>query len=251
MAEDLYSGASSLGYSTYGDVDASSILGYPSDGHTSHSSFNTAWDFQSSSPVPGLTLPSSHRTSSPFQNSIESRVQKLETENSALRGEKNAYKAAYHELVQAVPALIASTSNAFGLTGAPPGHTGPRQLPPLKEPLPPFIRKKFPLVKFWDRGDFFKKSQGVSNTGGPSAHGKSLASQGVNVSGKFIEEGNGKVVDGYRVTAILKCAQCLWFLFLEYGRAPSMWSQASADVVALYHDEMGRQFPELRLCSEN
>jgi hypothetical protein len=197
-------------------------------------------------------------------------MQKLEKENCLLRVENEAikyvvfrllaeftmpYRSAYHELVIAVPSLIAATSNPFGLPVAAASGAGPGPSPfgQLKTPPAPLLKSDYPFVKFWHRNDFtsLTKSDGVSNTGGPNPHGGALASQGVNISGKYIEDAHGKVVDGYRVAAIGKFAQGLWFWLLEHGRAPLTWRRASSDVVQLYCDKMGRQFPELRLCADN
>ncbi|KAJ7336133.1 hypothetical protein DFH08DRAFT_1018388 [Mycena albidolilacea] len=231
------------------------MLGYGSEIQKPHATFDQ-WNYRSSSPAHASTLmlPSSQRTSSPFHQNAEFRVHKLEKENSLLCVENEAIKLAYHELVTAVPALIAATSNPFGLpvAAASGAGSGPSPFGQLKTPRP-LLKSDYPFVNFWNRNDFMglTKSDGVSNTGGPNPRGGALASQGVNVSGKYIEDANGEVVDGYRVTAIGKFAQGLWFWLLEHGRAPPTWGRASIDVVQLYCDEMGRQFPELRLCTDN
>ncbi|KAJ7315521.1 hypothetical protein DFH08DRAFT_971883 [Mycena albidolilacea] len=147
-----------------------------------------------------------------------------------------AIKSAYHKLVTAVPSLIAATSNPFGLPVAAASGAGPGPSPfgQLKTPPAPLLKSDYPFVEFCNRNDFtsLTKSDGVSNTGGPNPSEVALASQG-------------------RVTAIGKFAQSLWFWLLEHGRAPLTQRRASSDVVQLYCDEMGRQFPELRLCADN
>jgi hypothetical protein len=46
-------------------------------------------------------------------------------------------------------------------------------------------------------------------------------------------------------------AQQIWFELVKKGIAPRTWGKASLDVVTLYNDEMCRQFPELRYCTDN
>ncbi|KAJ6607579.1 hypothetical protein B0H10DRAFT_1956116 [Mycena sp. CBHHK59/15] len=194
-------------------------------------------------------LPSSHRSSSSgsvIQN-LDFRIQKLESENSVLQAENDAIKAAYQELVNAVPTLLAVTSNPFNLPVADQASLNLGMTPSL----PPLVRGDYPNIRFWLRVDFFKGGDGVSNNGGPFLRGGSLASQGVNVSGCYIEYEDGRVVDGFHVTAIGKLAARIWHYLLEHGKAPRKWSQATVEVIKLYNNEMCRQYPELRFCADN
>lgn len=149
-------------------------------------------------------------------------------------------RGAYHELVTAVPALLAVTSNPFGL--------------PVSSDVAPMLQllaDDYPHIRFWKSASFNPKADGVSNTGGSNARGGTLASQGINVSARYIEMENGQIVDGYRVTAIHKTAQQIWFGLLSSGMAPPVWGQATLQAVSLYNKEMCRQFPELRYCADN
>ncbi|KAJ6624387.1 hypothetical protein B0H10DRAFT_738192 [Mycena sp. CBHHK59/15] len=101
--------------------------------------------------------------------------------------------------------------------------------------------------------DFLRQAgkEGVSNSSAPNPRGGTLVSQGVNVSARYIQDKNGKVVDGFHVTAMGKTAASIWFQFVEGKRAPKRWGEATADVLAAYNDKMCRKYPELRLCAEN
>ncbi|KAJ7037739.1 hypothetical protein C8F04DRAFT_1180207 [Mycena alexandri] len=191
-----------------------------------------------------------HRSSSPASlhlahhrnTAVESPLQAAERENARLQTENSTLKAAYSELANAVPALVALTSNPFGLPTS--GHSL------TTAPLPPLREADYPLVRFWHRTKF-TKSDGVSPNTGPSRRGATAVSQGINVTGQFIEDENGQVVDGFRVSAILKVAGHIWHGFVKGGIAPPTWGQASIAVITLYNNEMCRQFPELRYCAEN
>ncbi|KAJ7659653.1 hypothetical protein DFH06DRAFT_1130423 [Mycena polygramma] len=179
---------------------------------------------------------------------MEMRLNTLERENLKLQAENNAYKAAYHELVQAVPALLNVTSNPFGLPVPDADQAGNRVTTTL--PLAPLSQDDYPLVQFWLRSDFMKPD-GISTTLPANPRGGTLASQGVNVSGRYIDDDNGNMVDGFRFTAMKKLAAGIWFSLLDKDRAPAKWGQASIDVSTIYHNEMCQRFPELRYCADN
>ncbi|KAJ6534072.1 hypothetical protein B0H10DRAFT_2246946 [Mycena sp. CBHHK59/15] len=220
---DYRSGNSSPASSLYGESTQGSL-----DNYQKFPSTSEHWGVRSSSPVnsSGLMLPSSHRSSSSgnhIQN-LESRVQKLEKENSFLRTKSDTIKLAYQELVNAVPGLIAITSNPFGLA-LPDGTDTPLGTTPV---LPPFPA---PIIHWSDSG--------------------CAPITGINTTGKYIEDTEGHMVSGYRLSSMYTVARRVWLLLLERGKAPPKWSQGSVEVVALYNNEMCQQFPELRLCADN
>ncbi|KAJ6622169.1 hypothetical protein B0H10DRAFT_2014594 [Mycena sp. CBHHK59/15] len=240
---DYTSGRSSPASSMYGE----SMLG-------SSDSYHGTWgSFRSSSPAGNssvLMLPSSHRSSSStvLIQSLELRIQKLESDKSVLRVQNDTIMAAYQELVHAVRTLLAVTSNPFAIPVSAQASTH------LVHPsLLPLARTDYPKVRFWQRLDFTKGSgsDSVSNNSGPNLRGGTLVSQGVNTMGRYIEDQQGKVVDGHRLSAICKLAARIWFSLVAHGNTPRTWGQASIDVVTLYNNEMCCQFPELRLCADN
>ncbi|KAJ7509252.1 hypothetical protein B0H11DRAFT_1703035, partial [Mycena galericulata] len=146
-----------------------------------------------------------------------------------------------NELVTAVPALLAVTSNPFNLP-----------VPATLAPLPQLSRDDYPLVKYWYRTDYAHGSDGVSNNGAPAPRrGGALSSQGINVSDRYIETEDGEIVNGYRVTAMGKTAGQIWFGFVAKGISPPTWGQASLEVVTMYNNEMCRTHHELRYCADN
>ncbi|KAJ7881711.1 hypothetical protein B0H14DRAFT_2565624 [Mycena olivaceomarginata] len=141
---------------------------------------NTDW-MRSSSPAASL----SHRSSSSYLQNLELRLQNLEKENGILHAQNNSikfslrltaaeFREAYHELANAVPSLLALTSNPFGL---PIPATDQAQ---LHGPSLPLAQEDFPLVQYWTREDFKGDTSGESNHTGPNPRGASLVSQGVN-----------------------------------------------------------------------
>ncbi|KAJ7836666.1 hypothetical protein B0H14DRAFT_3460560 [Mycena olivaceomarginata] len=234
MENYMSGGSSPASSSMYGD----SMLG-SSDIHRPFP-LNTDW-MRSSSPAASL----SHRSSSSYLQILEFRLQNLEKENGILHAQNNSIKEAYHELANAVPSLLALTSNPFGL---PIPAMDQAQ---LHGPSLPLAQEDFPHVQYWTHEDFKGDTSGVSNHMGPNPRGASLVSQGVNVRMKYIENVNGEAVDGYQCTAIAKVAQQIWFELVKKGIAPRTWGKAGLDVATLYNDEMCRKFPELRYCADN
>jgi hypothetical protein len=120
---------------------------------------------------------------------------------------------------------------------------------PLQAPLITLldsVREDYPLVKYWHRHEWTTaENSQVAMIGGP---GKARASQGENVTLRFVEDENGNIIDGFRATAIRKFSREIWLGLGNIGKAPKTWGKVDAKVAAEYRTEMGRKFPELQLC---
>jgi hypothetical protein len=114
--------------------------------------------------------------------------------------------------------------------------------------LPKAEREDYPMVKYWHRHEWNSESIQVAVIGAP---GKTRASQGENVTMKFIEDENGNIIDGYRASIIRKFARELWSGLANIGKAPKTWGKVDARVATEYRTEMGRKFPELQLCDDD
>jgi hypothetical protein len=114
--------------------------------------------------------------------------------------------------------------------------------------LPDADREDYPLVKYWHRHEWTNADCLVAMIGAPE---KARASQGENVTMRFVEDENGNIVDGFRATAIRKFSREIWSGLGNIGKAPKTWGKVDAKVAAEYRSEMGRKFPELRLCEGN
>ena len=90
----------------------------------------------------------------------------------------------------------------------------------------PLKRADYPGVRFWTRlewMDYFKsKNSGdLSSYRTESVHGRTLMSQGVNKTAKYIEDASGNLVDGYKLKDILTHMRSIWSSFLSLNRAPT------------------------------
>ena len=80
---------------------------------------------------------------------------------------------------------------------------------------------------------------------GDVVRGKTAVSQGENISTLYIEDENGRSVDGHRLTEIRKLAQKVWNKFADIGQAPPTWGKANVNFTTEYRREMCHHFPEL------
>ena len=115
--------------------------------------------------------------------------------------------------------------------------------------LPDADREDYPLVKYWFRHEWTAAEN--SQVAMIGATGKARASLGENVTLRFVEDENGNIIDGFRATAIRKFGREIWTGLGNIGKAPKTWGKVDAKVAAEYRTEMGRKFPELRLCEGN
>ncbi|KAH7917469.1 hypothetical protein BV22DRAFT_991877, partial [Leucogyrophana mollusca] len=67
----------------------------------------------------------------------------------------------------------------------------------------------------------------------------------------FVEDHDGKQVDGFRATQMRSSAREIFALFATRNMAPKHWSKADLGIKNSYRAEMYRQFPELRYCEHH
>ena len=84
-----------------------------------------------------------------------------------------------------------------------------------------------------------------------SIRGKSLIAKGINKTVKYIEDIEGKSVDGYKVKDIRSHARAIWMNFQTASRAPSSWGKADVGVASVYRREMRLKFFEFALCDND
>ncbi|KAJ7839265.1 hypothetical protein B0H13DRAFT_1911331 [Mycena leptocephala] len=231
-----------------------------SDMHTRSSSPDMdSWRSESSANSSGLSL--SGRSSYGQQHSsfrfncenekLERRLQQIASQNLALHAENEAIRAAYRELVNAVPMLL-TLSNPFNLP-MPDGPALLAQGPVPSAPLAPPQHEDYPNVHFWLRSawDLDLKGKKSTRNKAPNPRGGSLASQGINVTAKFIETEDGGIIDCFRLNVICDHARRTWAGLHKRGLAPAEWGEATLTVTREYCEEMARNFPELRLCANH
>ncbi|KAL6301084.1 hypothetical protein BKA93DRAFT_828516 [Sparassis latifolia] len=131
--------------------------------------------------------------------------------------------------------VVAKSSSQFGFPMSKPGSGHgilPFKLTTAKSSDTALSSSEYPKVNYWTRKDWtHKKSQ--------------------NVTVLYIEDENGKPVDGYRLTDIRSFARSLWISLAEAGLVPASWTKASSIVSEHYRCEMCLKFPELRLWDSN
>ncbi len=137
---------------------------------------------------------------------------------------------------------------------------------------PSLRQDDYPNIRFWTRQDWNAAAQeqildvDVPDDGeifadideederpkepslGP-IRGKHRSSQGINVTMKYIELEDGKIVDGFRAAEIRRYARSLWVQMALDGKLPRTWSDVDATSLATYSESMAQRFVELRFCA--
>ena len=120
----------------------------------------------------------------------------------------------------------------------------------------PLKRADYPGVRFWTRLewiDYFKSknSSDSSSYGTESVHGRTLMSQGVNKTVKYIEDASSNPVDRYKLKDILTHMCSIWSSFLSLNCAPTTWGKADMEILCHFRREMHVKFPEFALCEND
>ena len=165
---------------------------------------------------------------------------------------------------QAQPFAASYTSSSTPLLMGPlnanptsPFLTGPRL--PISSSMLPQVdiqlkRADYPGIRFWTRPEWTNhlKNNGDSTSfGTESSRGRTLMSQGINKTAKYIEDGSGNPVDGYKVKDMLTHMRSIWLSLLSLNRAPATWGKADIEILRHFRREMRVKFPEFALCEND
>jgi hypothetical protein len=139
----------------------------------------------------------------------------------------------------------------------PPFLTGP-SLPISNSMLSqvdiPLKRADYPGIRFWTRSEwmnYLKNTGDSSSYGAERVRGRTLVSQGINKTAKYIEDDSGNPVDGYKLKDMLTHMRSIWSSLLLLHRAPTTWGKADIETSRHFHREMRVKFPELALCEND
>ncbi|KAJ7760061.1 hypothetical protein DFH07DRAFT_771949 [Mycena maculata] len=172
-------------------------------------------------------------------NDLRKEILVLTTENRSI---KDMYKV----LVDRIPGLLTGTPTAGS------GYKGTMIL--SRNDAPPLDRNKYPLVLYWEAHEWMQHenvTKGLSDGKAPGPRGSLQASQGINVSMCFVQSEDGKVIDGHQATRIRDLAHQLWGELGAHGLAPSSWQKGTRDIQDHVYAEVGKKYPEMRLCRDD
>jgi hypothetical protein len=157
---------------------------------------------------------------------------------------------------QTNPFEASYTSTPF-LTGPNPTSlllTGPR-LPISSSMLPQLDislkRADYPGVRFWTKPEWMHHLKNLNTYGTEKVRGRTLVSQGINKTARYIEDGSGNTVDGYKLKDMLTHMRLIWSSLLLLNRAPATWGKADMEIVHQFRSEMRVKFPEFALCEND
>ncbi|KAJ7705823.1 hypothetical protein B0H16DRAFT_1704474 [Mycena metata] len=115
-------------------------------------------------------------------------------------------------------------------------------------------KSDYPLVQFWYRHEynaFLDKNKGESTVEGPQRRGNSRASQGINVAMLYVCDEDGKIIDGFRATAIRALTHAFLGRLEEKGLAPVTWGKGGLDMHRNLSAAICAKFPEMGLCEND
>ena len=118
----------------------------------------------------------------------------------------------------------------------------------------PLKRVDYPGIRFWTRPewmDHLKNNGDSSSFGTESSRGRTLMSQGINKTAKYIEDSSGNPVDGYKLRDMLTHMRSIWSSLLLLNHAPTTWGKANMEILQHFHREMRVKFPEFGLCEND
>jgi len=118
----------------------------------------------------------------------------------------------------------------------------------------PLKRMDYPGIRFWTRSEWMihlKNNGDTPSFGTEGSRGRTLMSKGINKTAKYIEDGNGNAVDGYKLKDMLTHMRSIWSGLLLLNRAPTTWGKADMEILRHFYREMRVKFPEFALCEND
>jgi hypothetical protein len=118
----------------------------------------------------------------------------------------------------------------------------------------PIKREDYPGIRFWTRSEWMKylKNSGDSTSfGTENVRGRTLVSQGINKTARYMEDTGGNPVDGYKLKDMLTHMRSIWSSLLSRNRAPTTWGKAEMEVLQHFRREMRVKFSEFSLCEND
>ncbi|ETW77538.1 hypothetical protein HETIRDRAFT_429724 [Heterobasidion irregulare TC 32-1] len=240
-------------------ADSTSMYSYagPPSGYASTTSFGRSGPLQRFLP----NMPTPRMTNTPESSQIP--TGSSGTELLALQTEIKVLHVALKGILSAIPDVLAMSNAQLpdNFTVPDPAPNAKRLYPssntvangPLRvrDPLPAIHRTDVPLVTIWttqDWADTPKDDDATDPNQVKKKKGKTNAYLGHNMTMKYVQDQQGKVIDGYYASAIRDAAYQIWYELLLRGIAPPKWSQVSLGASDFYYQEMEYRFPELRFC---
>ena len=116
-------------------------------------------------------------------------------------------------------------------------------------------RELNPNVKYWTRQEWTAANadrvvdlDGAANTG---TRGRTRAAQGINVNMKYLEDWEGRPVNGHIASDIRRHARAIFVGLAHKGCVFTSWTEADYNSLKTYYGEMAERFEELRLCAND
>ncbi|KAJ3756995.1 hypothetical protein EV360DRAFT_71506 [Lentinula raphanica] len=118
-------------------------------------------------------------------------------------------------------------------------------------PMPTLSRSKYPKVRFWERSEWISTEQAETKLKKEDMDCDPHIRGELNVGQRFVELESGEPISGSRAKSLRNEAYTCFQGYLDEGKAPATWGQASYEVKAHFISVLTTNFPELCLCEEN
>jgi hypothetical protein len=113
-------------------------------------------------------------------------------------------------------------------------------------------REQYPNVKYWFKEDWkctdSDENDAVIMNEMEGTKGPGRVAQGINVTARFVEDANGNMLNGWRVSDMRSLSQQIFHQLHQRNLAPEQWRKATREALMYYLSEMYSAFPELRFC---
>lgn len=148
-------------------------------------------------------------------------------------------------LAQAVPQLLSQSGDPHAISASGALTSFSNSAPPLRE--------DYPKIKFWTRHSWTaanKKANDSTTVQRKAAErGGTRMANDENVTMRFVEDAEGVAIGGRRAQDIRRRMRGIfWHLADQPGGPASTWTGYAGIKQQYYYQDMGKAFPELRLC---
>ena len=158
---------------------------------------------------------------------------------------------AYTTLANATPQLRTLVSSPLDIK---PGSSNRSSMifPVSSQAAPTLNVADYPSLQFWNKSAWKKHVKSTKDTTTvnqkAAKKGSTRAADGENVTMQFVEDADGRMIDGYRAGEIRKHARSIFNDIAKYTSPPATWGAASSIMRDYYHQQMYRRFPEVQYC---
>jgi hypothetical protein len=156
---------------------------------------------------------------------------------------------AYTTLANATPQLRTLVSSPLDIK--PGSSNGSSMIFPVSSQAAPTLNvADYPSLRFWNKSAWKKHVKSTKDTTTvnqkAAKKGSTWAADGENVTMQFVDDADGRMIDGYRAGEIRKHTRSIFNDIAKYTSPPATWGAASSIMRDYYHQQMYCHFPKVQ-----